>query len=176
MATFPLTEFPQYVSLTQRKTAFRFLSRRSNAAALVLDQASFLNRLRIEKKRSGRSGSPFMLMLVDVQLLGLDRRAQKTMRTLMEMLNSSVRQTDTVGWYEQPRTIGVLFCEIRSQANSPMIERKMKTALQRSLDSEDLANLKASFRLFDPEKEVDADRPLEAASFQHEQRAMVTSA
>lgn len=176
MATFPLTEFPQYVSLTQKKTAFGFFSRRNHAAALVLDQTSFLNRLRIEEKRFGRSRSPFMLMLIDVQLLGSDRRAQKTMRKLTEMLNSSVRQTDSVGWYEQHRTIGVLFCEIRSEANSPIIERKMKIALQRRLNSEDLIDLNISFRVFHQEDESDADRALEAASFQQEQRAMVTFA
>ncbi|MDR0306530.1 MAG: sugar transferase [Chitinispirillales bacterium] len=84
-----------------------------------LGQKSFRSAVVRERKRSERSGKPFLLLLLDFTDLGnhaFDSCAKETggriaFQKFAEMLNGSLRGIDTSGWYEKGKIIGLVFPE-----------------------------------------------------------------
>ncbi len=81
---------------------------------VFFDQSSFLQILRVEKMRTKRSKKPFLLLLLDVSHLIETSHDMKLVDKIKEALNTSLREVDIRGWYNNNRTIGVLFTEISS--------------------------------------------------------------
>lgn len=74
-------------------------------------QTHFLHMLKIERKRTQRSNVPFLLMLVNLgDLSKLERMAYAA--DVKAILDSSLRETDIKGWYEEDRIIGVIFTDM----------------------------------------------------------------
>jgi hypothetical protein len=75
----------------------------------IIDERHFVRMLRVERKRTERSGKPFMLMLVDGGDLfdGSD-----VLNDLVAAIGVSTRETDSLGWYETGSILGVLFTEL----------------------------------------------------------------
>lgn len=90
-----------------KKLAERW-AKRSRKAAPVLDQAQFQEVIRIERKRSDRSGRPFALALFRPDVWSDQLRIQRIRHAFLE----EARETDLIGWYEEGRTIGFLFSEL----------------------------------------------------------------
>src|SRR3954463_1825596 len=87
-----------------------------------------------EKRRAERSGNPFILILVD----GRSNRkaAQRVILNILPVLKSSIRETDTLGWYSDASVLGAIFTEIgeKDPANSASTLRgKVKKALVEKL-------------------------------------------
>lgn len=150
MATFPITEStiflpPPSVAGNARRTAKQWGSG-------VLEEHNFLRMLCLERKRSERSGNPFMLMLVRGTGLFRSSQGPTAIEQIERAVAVSTRETDTLGWYEHESTLAVLFTEIGSpDLNSSLIINKVTTALQGVLDADDFEAIDISFRVF-PER------------------------
>ena len=123
----------------------------------VVSHESFVRMLAFERKRTERSGKPFMLMLVDVRkcLPTNDKEQEKVLLKLLSALASSTRETDVTGWYSQNSFIGVILTEIgtghRNSIPDPFRAR-VASALQENLGAEKLEQIDISFHLFPEEK------------------------
>lgn len=117
-----------------------------------------------------------MLMLLDVEGLIDDAVRARSVRHIMFALGSSVRDTDTLGWYEYDRKMGVIFSEIGSEpmTNAALIMSKVNGALQGSLRQPELHAIDVTFRLFPEDSEVKKEADLTLypdLSERHEKRA-----
>ena len=74
----------------------------------ALDEDSFKRVIAIERKRTERSKSPFVLMLLEVQNQTSEKAVQ-SLEMVMSILLVASRDTDCVGWYKGKNTIGALF-------------------------------------------------------------------
>ena len=71
-----------------------------------------MSTLRLEGKRTERSGIPFLLMLLTVEeIVGLREREALLFETALSLF-TTVREVDIQGWYRDGVVIGVIFTEI----------------------------------------------------------------
>ena len=116
----------------------------------MLEEKFFIRMLRLERKRTERSGKPFMLMLLDGEELFQELTGAETLASIVAAIAGSTRETDMLGWYEQGAKLAVLFSEIDtvdSTAMGKVIER-VTLALRQHLPIEQFKGLKISFRVF----------------------------
>lgn len=115
------------------------LRSRLQAVHEIFDERSFTQVVRLERKRSDRSGRPFLLALLQLRDepangSGVDRDlplAEKVIRSL----DDCTRETDVAGWYKTGRVIGVVFTEISDDASvAEVIAGKVRAALKVNLD------------------------------------------
>jgi len=84
------------------------------AERLALDEESFRRVIAIERKRTERSKSPFVLMLLEVANPSAEK-ASSALEYVLSVLLSTSRETDMVGWYKDKSTIGALFTGLVSE-------------------------------------------------------------
>jgi lipopolysaccharide/colanic/teichoic acid biosynthesis glycosyltransferase len=125
----------------------------------ALQDALFLEMLRLERRRTERSGKPFMLVLID----GSD--VSRTMRMeIFQKVAASVscrtRETDVLGWYERGKKLGMLMTEIgyADTRDLDVIARKITDAVEEALTPESFSRLKLTFRVY-PDSVSDAGTP-----------------
>ena len=126
-------------------------SRQSGEAAIsILAEEDFHRSLRLERKRSQRSGKPFLLVLVDIGP-PVGRSGKHTLPHTMKALSQGTRDTDLVGWYEQDSVIGIMFTEIGHSLTKPVLATmllRVSGALHGRLSLEEFGRLSISFQLF----------------------------
>jgi lipopolysaccharide/colanic/teichoic acid biosynthesis glycosyltransferase len=104
----------------------------------------FLRMLRLERKRTERSGRPFALMLFDCERLS-GRSAY--LYPALAALSRATRETDIRGWYSG-HIFGVILIEVQLSAIETVILPRVLGALASRLDIQDLAEIKQSVRTF----------------------------
>jgi lipopolysaccharide/colanic/teichoic acid biosynthesis glycosyltransferase len=120
----------------------------------VIQEAAFVQMLRLERRRSERSGKQFMLVLIS----GEEFRAEPSvtvLNNLVATISSCTRETDFLGWYERDMTLGLLMSEI-GQADTATINtivQKLSIAIQNAVSFESFRRLTLIFRLFPEEIE-----------------------
>lgn len=118
----------------------------------VLDVESFQRMISLERKRTDRSGKPFLLMLIK---LGDETPSAsgKLLGELIQALSRSVRDTDLTGWYKDGE-VGVMFTEValddRGSVLSAMIQRVSET-LRNNLSFEQFNQVTMSFHVYPEE-------------------------
>jgi len=99
----------------------------------ILDESSFAQVLGVERKRTDRSGRPFLLVLLDLRLAltgeqGVD---SPLIKKVIRSLKVCTRQTDLTGWYKAHCVVGVIFTEICGEENVvEVILEKIRDALR----------------------------------------------
>ena len=78
----------------------------------ALDEASFTNFLRFERRRTERTGRRFILMLLESGDLFRTPDSHNLLRLFLQALAQSTRETDIKGWYKDASVFGVIFTEI----------------------------------------------------------------
>ena len=80
------------------------------------NEEAFRYLLTLERKRSERSGHPFLLLLVDLKAQpGLSARIDLDMATkIFSSFWLCLRETDCVGWYREERIAGAVLAELTS--------------------------------------------------------------
>lgn len=99
----------------------------------VIDEHYFSRMLRVERKRTERSGKPFLLMIINSN--GLFQDSDIALQTV-EAVGASIRETDTLGWYKTGSALAIVFTEIGS-ADAEVVKvivDKVTTALRERLD------------------------------------------
>ncbi len=120
-----------------------------NAVADIAPETEFMQALRRERRRTERSGRAFMLALVSGDLL-CDKRRPQLANELASALASCIRETDTVGWYNQNAILGVLLTEIGepNDAKIDILARKLSASIRLAGGAEDSGRLTLVVRLF----------------------------
>jgi len=124
------------------------------------DEASFTRRIVLERKRTERSARPFLLMLIEGR--GSLRPVNGTRELLQKLvfaLKNSTRETDSAGWYEKDRVIGLIFTEVGDADNRIMaiILAKTANALRGQLGAEQMADFEISLHRY-PDEGQPSDR------------------
>ena len=106
----------------------------------VYNEQAFRHLLAIERKRSERSGCPFLLLLIDLkEQEGASTRLDSMVaNTLFSNLWFCLRETDFVGWYREEHVAGALLIELgnrRPTEVSRMIGERVRDRLYERLPS-----------------------------------------
>lgn len=121
-------------------------SNRGNLA--ILSEEEFARMVLQERRRTDRSGKPFLLVLLDIERsLRNDARGTLLSRICQSVV-SSIRDTDGHGWHKHQSVLGVIFTELNVNGPIPVadvIHRKIVSALASRLTPEELGQI--SFRL-----------------------------
>jgi lipopolysaccharide/colanic/teichoic acid biosynthesis glycosyltransferase len=125
----------------------------------LIPEAIFIRMLRLERRRTERSGRPFVLVLIS----GDDLRENpddRLVACVVSALVRTTRETDILGWYKRYKILGLLMPEI-GQVDSLTIETitsKIIGSIQKAVTQDRFARLIISFRIFPEPIERSADR------------------
>jgi lipopolysaccharide/colanic/teichoic acid biosynthesis glycosyltransferase len=115
----------------------------------LLPENVFHSMLTLERRRAERSRKPFVLMLIDANLE--NGTAEVILRQAVDIVVSSKRETDLVGWYKQGAILGVIFTEVTLEGELPTTETlrtKMEAAFVKHLGRDRSAKIAISVHIF----------------------------
>lgn len=117
----------------------------------VLNEGTFKRMISMERKRTERSRTPFLLMLLDRGNHQVSEKNEKALDSIVSALLASIRETDVIGWYKHRATVGVIFTELvvvdKNLLLSIMLTR-LSTTLQDNLTFEQFNQISISFHFF----------------------------
>jgi lipopolysaccharide/colanic/teichoic acid biosynthesis glycosyltransferase len=128
------------------------LDSRLNVDRIPLDEATFTQALAIERKRTERTKSPFLLMLLEIEGDDDDhKRSAAPLITTSSALMTFSRDTDLIGWYKDRQILGVIYTGLdagdkRSIFNT--FRSKMHNVLRSELPEDLFNRIKISFHIF----------------------------
>ncbi len=113
----------------------------------LIDEHHFVRMLRVERKRTERSGNPFMLMLLDGGSLFA---TEEILNQVVGALTFSIRETDSLGWYETGSILGILFTELGTAENSviELIFEKVAASLRQQISPETDSQITLSYHIY----------------------------
>lgn len=120
--------------------------------AVVMQEKAFIRMLRLERRRTERSGRAFILVLIKNE----DRSCEadgKLFSKVSDVLARVTRETDLLGWYASGSTLGLLMTEI-GEANATthaVVMQKILMAVEQEITAEEFHALSFQFRLFPQE-------------------------
>ncbi len=79
---------------------------------MFYERIQFHHLLCVERKRSERTGAPFLLILIDLSELQTHDHLQAIHDKIKWVLSATLRESDICGWYEQGRVMGVIATKI----------------------------------------------------------------
>jgi exopolysaccharide biosynthesis polyprenyl glycosylphosphotransferase len=128
----------------------------------VLTEEMFHRAIVLERKRTERSGKPFVLMLVDAGNCASSQKRSKLFSGIVSPLLLSTRETDAVGWYKKDFMVGVLFSDIDTMDKSSVLAvmlARMSEVLRDHLEAEQFSRITLSFHVFPEDWTQGSDEP-----------------
>ena len=111
------------------------------------EEEFFIEFLVFERRRSERSGRPFLVMTMDfAAILDMESR-RESVKWAMQTLSVLTRDTDIKGWYKNPMVLGVIFTEMNS-LETETLQKKINESLSARLSAEQLDDIQLSFHRF----------------------------
>jgi exopolysaccharide biosynthesis polyprenyl glycosylphosphotransferase len=107
----------------------------------------FHEMLTFERKRSERSGRPFLVMTLDFTGIRKPQNRRESVQEAMKALSMLTRETDIKGWYRSAAVLGVIFTEMNS-LETDTLQRKIYQDLHTNLSEEKLSVIKIYFHRF----------------------------
>jgi len=132
----------------------------SAAEHMPLHEAIFRRMIAIERKRTERSKSPFLLMLLEVVSNADSKRDRDTLDRIAHALIASSRDTDLVGWYKDRAIVGAMFTGLvvlEKRAVLDTFVTRVTNSLREELTPEQFDQVRISFHLFPDD--WDHDKP-----------------
>ena len=129
----------------------------SESPVVMLSEKQFRRLLCLERKRSERSRKQFLLMLVRINPTKVPNSGYLP-QPVSAVLGRTIRDTDTLGWFESDSAIGVIFSELGAmQANAAAraIEEKVTVALSAILNDNLKERLEIAFYAFPDDRKPD---------------------
>lgn len=129
----------------------------------MLDEVVFASILSAERRRTDRSGRPFLLLLLELRPLPANGRSRHRpqVRKVLRALKTCMRQTDCMGWYENHTVIGVIFTELHPEKPArDRIVAKVHTALRNHLKPAWLGAISLSAHLYPLQDGDESDHDL----------------
>ncbi|WP_263357916.1 sugar transferase [Acidicapsa ligni] len=119
------------------------------ATPILVSEEAFLQMLRLEQRRTERSGRAFILVLISGEDLQANCNTDRT-DNVVTAIGSCIRETDVFGWYKPHTTLGIALTEINDPSKETVeaIVRKISSALQRSLSAEIYCRLSMVVRIY----------------------------
>lgn len=132
-------------------------SAESIASHFVMDEHHFVRLLRTERKRTERSGKPFMLMLIDGA--GVFDSVD-VVKDVVLAFGASTRETDTLGWYETGAVLGVIFTELGAGEvlTIQKVVEKTMDSLRERLDVEHANQISITYHVYPENVDVKGGR------------------
>lgn len=126
--------------------------------AVPLPETTFVKMLRLERRRTERSGRAFMLVLISREDFQ-STKGSDLLDRIVSALSGTTRETDLLGWYETGSILGLLMTEIGEPAPNMIetITQKILRTLQDEITDEEFRTLSFQFRLFPHEVEKSSD-------------------
>jgi lipopolysaccharide/colanic/teichoic acid biosynthesis glycosyltransferase len=126
----------------------------------ALREDAFRRMIAVERKRSERSGKPFLLMLLEPDEHRSEDKHGQVLAKVISALLTATRETDVVGWHKSNACVGVLFTQLLifdAQSILGAMLGRVGAILRDNLSLEQLSELSVSFHFF-PDK-WDHDNP-----------------
>jgi len=117
----------------------------------ILDESSFHKMIDLEQKRTGRTGTAFVLMRIDFGAGAEARNRHGALRQALAALARATRETDIKGWHTHGLAIGVIFTEIGASEGSAVartLMARVSAVLSSVLSREDNHEIRTSVRIF----------------------------
>ena len=122
----------------------------STGAHKVLDEGTLKRMIAVERKRTERSGQPFLLMLLECGNQSLGKN-DKALENILSVLPLSIRDTDIIGWYKDRITVGVVFTGLARKDKSSILSvilSKVSAALRAQLQPDQFNQVSIAFHFF----------------------------
>jgi exopolysaccharide biosynthesis polyprenyl glycosylphosphotransferase len=118
-----------------------------------LSEEVFLPMLAQERKRSERSGKPFVLLLLKGNDTYTGDRGNEVVQSIVNTMRRTTRETDVLGWYETGETLGIIFTEILELQDQTIeaVLTRITTSLSEALDREDLDKVSITCHIYPEE-------------------------
>ncbi|MGI9102768.1 MAG: sugar transferase [Terriglobales bacterium] len=131
---------------------------------ILVGEENFLFAVAQERKRSDRSGKPFLLVLLTGHYEG--EEGAETVRKVMTSFVDSTRETDIVGWYREGEALGVIFTELPRDKDESLkvIMTRVTESLNRGLDPQELDAISITCHIY-PEAAAKTDEPQRVKMF-----------
>lgn len=113
----------------------------------LLSAEVFRHKISVERKRTERTGEPFLLVLVVRTAESKTDLLQRAAQLLLE----AGRETDSAGWYSEDTVAGMLFTGLPGSARGPLLETimaRLDRVFHRGLPAVEIADLTLSFHFF----------------------------
>lgn len=166
MGLYSLKDLRKPQSLSRRDT--RFLEKPRWEADPIPSQEQFARMVLRERKRTDRSGKPFLLMLLDIEKsTGIDAR-EDLMTRISQSVASSIRDTDVQGWHRNKSVLGILFTELNLDGPVPVtevIQTKILSGLALRLKPEELRRISVRLHMYPDNWSSDNKAPLNSALY-----------
>jgi lipopolysaccharide/colanic/teichoic acid biosynthesis glycosyltransferase len=116
----------------------------------VMSEATFVRMLRLERRRTERSGRQFMLVLISCEDFNSDNGL---LDQSVAAVSSVTRETDILGWYQSGTTLGLLMTELgeTNSMTTETIAKKLVMVVQEAVSAESFQKISFQFRLFPQE-------------------------
>lgn len=127
---------------------------------LPLDEETFRRTIAVERKRTERSKSPFLLMLLETTGGAALERKKLTLDAIVSSLMASSRDTDIVGWYKDRAIVGVMFTGLAGNDKNSiadMIVERVSATLRDELSLQQFEQISISIHFFPDD--WDHDKP-----------------
>jgi lipopolysaccharide/colanic/teichoic acid biosynthesis glycosyltransferase len=130
---------------------------------IALEEKVFKRMIAVERKRTERSQAPFVLMLMEMNGHHESRWIGEALKSILNALLASCRDTDLVGWYKDGQIIGVLFTGLEIKSRSSILTailNRVSAALQDELTFEQFSQVGITFHVFPDEwEDGDTEQP-----------------
>jgi lipopolysaccharide/colanic/teichoic acid biosynthesis glycosyltransferase len=130
---------------------------------ISLEEKVFKRMIAVERKRTERSQSPFVLMLMEINGNHEQDWIKEALKSVQSALLTACRDTDLVGWYKDGQVIGVMFTGLEIKSRSTILNAilsRVSTALQDELTFEQFSQVGITFHMFPDEwEEGDSGSP-----------------
>lgn len=133
------------------KSADPLLGCLSTGTHEVLNEGTFKRMIAVERKRTERSGEPFLLMLLGTGNQQSLEKNEKSLVNILSVLPLSIRDTDIIGWYKDRTTVGVMFTGLARKDKSSILSvilNKVSTMLRDQLKPDQFNQVSISFHFF----------------------------
>jgi exopolysaccharide biosynthesis polyprenyl glycosylphosphotransferase len=103
-----------------------------------------------ERKRSERSGKPFILLLLKGNDAYLGDQGNEVVARISRVMRAATREIDVLGWYESGEVLGIIFTELGELADHSIetILTRVTTSLSEDLDREDLDRISITCHVY----------------------------
>jgi exopolysaccharide biosynthesis polyprenyl glycosylphosphotransferase len=117
----------------------------------LLDEESFQTLIAIERKRTDRSGRPFLLILLDAGDSLPVRKGETALSNIASELCATIRDAGVAGWYRKRRVVGIMLPEIPPEDKRQIVTSTLSdvvATLSDALTMEEFSQLHISTHLY----------------------------
>jgi len=127
---------------------------------IVCDEAEFRSCLRRERKRTERSGSRFVLILLEWPSPATAGTGDHRLGDVLGKLTGVTRESNVAGWYRDKLILGVLCTDLGGGDTEDILDdlfNRVMKALSSSLSNDDMTHIRLAFQMF-PENNMACGR------------------